>query len=145
MKPRRSRSQRVLTGICLFLLLLGAVESQVLFGYRKKPRGMACTPYAFVVEGGGTATGLTVFRKDGWWANVDPHTTYLMPEVVKQSGKSYVVIPLWILFLASGLAALALWHRHRPPKPGHCAVCAYNLTGNLSGICPECGTKIAHE
>lgn len=25
-----------------------------------------------------------------------------------------------------------------------CAKCQYNLTGNLSGICPECGTPIAH-
>ncbi len=24
----------------------------------------------------------------------------------------------------------------------HCRVCEYNLTGNLSGICPECGTII---
>lgn len=24
----------------------------------------------------------------------------------------------------------------------HCTVCQYNLTGNLSGICPECGTHI---
>lgn len=24
----------------------------------------------------------------------------------------------------------------------HCRVCQYNLTGNLSGICPECGTPI---
>lgn len=24
----------------------------------------------------------------------------------------------------------------------HCHVCRYNLTGNLSGICPECGTPI---
>ncbi len=23
-----------------------------------------------------------------------------------------------------------------------CATCQYNLTGNLSGICPECGTPI---
>ena len=24
--------------------------------------------------------------------------------------------------------------------PGHCAKCSYNLTGNTSGVCPECGT-----
>jgi len=24
-----------------------------------------------------------------------------------------------------------------------CPACSYNLTGNVSGICPECGTKIA--
>lgn len=25
--------------------------------------------------------------------------------------------------------------------PGHCQTCGYNLTGNVSGICPECGTR----
>ncbi len=26
--------------------------------------------------------------------------------------------------------------------PGHCQRCGYNLTGNVSGVCPECGEKI---
>jgi hypothetical protein len=25
---------------------------------------------------------------------------------------------------------------------GHCQRCGYNLTGNTSGICPECGTPV---
>lgn len=25
--------------------------------------------------------------------------------------------------------------------PGHCRRCGYDLTGNVSGVCPECGTK----
>ncbi len=29
--------------------------------------------------------------------------------------------------------------RRRIP-PGHCKKCTYNLTGNTSGVCPECGT-----
>jgi len=28
------------------------------------------------------------------------------------------------------------------PTPGHCVECDYDLTGNVSGICPECGTPI---
>lgn len=46
--------------------------------------------------------------------------------------------------LAVGLAyAVARWlHRRRCP-PGHCQKCGYNLTGNVSGRCPECGTLIA--
>ena len=26
--------------------------------------------------------------------------------------------------------------------PGHCAECGYCLTGNASGVCPECGKRI---
>lgn len=29
-----------------------------------------------------------------------------------------------------------------PPPEGHCAACGYDLTGNESGRCPECGIKI---
>ncbi|MGD8451537.1 MAG: hypothetical protein PVJ57_06935 [Phycisphaerae bacterium] len=25
---------------------------------------------------------------------------------------------------------------------GHCVNCGYNLTGNTSGVCPECGTAV---
>lgn len=32
--------------------------------------------------------------------------------------------------------------RERFDGAPRCAVCQYNLTGNLSGICPECGTAI---
>jgi hypothetical protein len=28
-------------------------------------------------------------------------------------------------------------------KVGHCVACGYDLTGNVSGRCPECGTTIA--
>lgn len=33
----------------------------------------------------------------------------------------------------------------RPPKlqPGHCKACGYDLTGNVSGRCSECGMPIA--
>ena len=31
-----------------------------------------------------------------------------------------------------------------PPKdPNACEECGYNLTGNVSGRCPECGTEIS--
>ena len=31
----------------------------------------------------------------------------------------------------------------RPPRPGVCRRCGYSLTGNVSGVCPECGAKFA--
>jgi hypothetical protein len=29
--------------------------------------------------------------------------------------------------------------------PGHCHTCDYDLTGNVSGVCPECGTVISDD
>lgn len=51
-----------------------------------------------------------------------------------------VNIPLWIptvCFLALGLA---LRPRSGPAGRPVCHKCGYDLTGNVSGICPECGT-----
>lgn len=55
-----------------------------------------------------------------------------------------VSCPHWfvaaILALPSGLR---LAFRRRRPKASACPACSYDLTGNVSGVCPECGTKIA--
>ena len=41
------------------------------------------------------------------------------------------------------VATTAVWLRLFPVKrPGFCRECDYDLTGNVSGVCPECGTKI---
>ncbi len=34
-----------------------------------------------------------------------------------------------------------LFIRSRRPRAGHCMSCGYDLTGNTSGQCPECGHK----
>lgn len=51
-----------------------------------------------------------------------------------------VAAPLWPLALTGLVATIVLWRRSRRPPPGHCGVCGYDLTGNTSGRCPECGT-----
>ena len=55
-----------------------------------------------------------------------------------------VDLPFWLLFIASLLPTAILWWHRRIP-PGHCQACGYNLTGNVSGICPECGMRIEQE
>ncbi|MBN1512041.1 MAG: hypothetical protein JXB13_08500 [Phycisphaerae bacterium] len=47
--------------------------------------------------------------------------------------------PAWIPLLLLALPTALLWHRDRRPPKGHCRNCGYNLTGNVSGVCPECG------
>jgi predicted RNA-binding Zn-ribbon protein involved in translation (DUF1610 family) len=42
----------------------------------------------------------------------------------------------------AGLVLGMWWNRKKPPLNRYpaCATCGYNLTGNTSGTCPECGT-----
>ncbi len=58
----------------------------------------------------------------------------------------FLILPFWFLTLVPlvgtivvARAPLRSWHRRRR---GCCAICAYNLTGNISGVCPECGADI---
>lgn len=52
------------------------------------------------------------------------------------------LIPLWIAFVLFFVPSLLAWRRSRKPPPSFCQKCGYNLTGNVSGVCPECGTEI---
>jgi hypothetical protein len=76
-------------------------------------------------------------------------TTRFLPAVERPgwpTANAYqVAVPLWPFAL---LAAVLAWRpaallisrarRLRAPRPGFCR-CGYNLTGNVSGRCPECG------
>lgn len=46
-----------------------------------------------------------------------------------------LLTPLLLL----GLPTALLWWRQHRARPGHCRSCGYDLTGNTSGQCPECG------
>ena len=61
-------------------------------------------------------------------------------------GMGTIVMPLW-LFPAAALmpTALLFWRDRRRIPPGHCQRCGYDLTGNVSGVCSECGTPIASD
>jgi predicted amidophosphoribosyltransferase len=45
-------------------------------------------------------------------------------------------------FILLATATSYLWWRDRPYPRGRCQFCGYNLTGNISGICSECGAPI---
>lgn len=40
---------------------------------------------------------------------------------------------------------LLVWGLYRRARRGLCLRCGYNLTGNMSGVCPECGTAVSRE
>jgi hypothetical protein len=54
-----------------------------------------------------------------------------------------LIIPFWTLLAVVATPTGVLWlvDRRRIP-PGHCQHCGYDLTGNISGRCPECGEVV---
>jgi hypothetical protein len=54
----------------------------------------------------------------------------------------FFIIPLWSALTITAAYPLYRVLRRRRAPSGHCQTCGYNLTGNVSGICPECGTPI---
>ncbi|MBN1490434.1 MAG: hypothetical protein JXA69_11010 [Phycisphaerae bacterium] len=56
-------------------------------------------------------------------------------------------LPLWAVLVVLALPVLIRCgrllrrYRQRHQKPGCCRKCGYNLTGNVSGRCPECGLE----
>ena len=84
-------------------------------------------------------TGLHFGRVNGWqstWAPV------IQASRVAGGTCWYLGIPLWLPWMLCGLLAWCSWRVCRVPPRG-CARCGYDLTGNRSGRCPECGTEIA--
>ena len=57
-------------------------------------------------------------------------------------GMKHFIIPYWCILLSIAIPTYLLWRRARTKPVGHCQQCGYNLTGNESGTCPECGTKV---
>jgi len=72
---------------------------------------------------------------------IDPPSRIPMP----WSKSSHVPLPATAVLLAlMPTLTVVHWRRRRKRvKRGLCPHCGYNLTGNASGVCPECGSAVA--
>ena len=66
--------------------------------------------------------------------------TVVVPESISEAARFHVTLFLADALLATpGLLVAVLIARRRPILPGRCRVCGYNLVGNITGQCPQCG------
>ena len=57
-------------------------------------------------------------------------------------GGPFVVLPLWMPATLFGVLGCRELRRLDRVPPGCCATCRYDLRGNESGRCPECGRAV---
>ena len=79
------------------------------------------------------------------WLGFGLYYFHTVPENPDFGGSTTVHGPLWmplVLFATYPLVAFARGplRRWRRARRGGCRKCGYNLTGNVSGRCPECGS-----
>ncbi|MFH1746133.1 MAG: glycosyltransferase family 39 protein [Planctomycetota bacterium] len=88
------------------------------------------------------------WRGGGWCigtrpapGGVDPSASgVVLPLWTSLGTTHFLCLPLWPFVALPALLAIWLWRRDRRRFPAnHCQCCGYNLTGNQSGVCPECG------
>jgi hypothetical protein len=118
-----------------------------------KIEGRTLTEFGIV---GGTiylswATQREAWRaRTGWFTGKSSyagHFSDLFPSIYPYSSGGMtgynIQLPLWSLFVLSLIPTAIVWYDDRRRSPaGHCMTCGYDLTGNTTGVCPECGTKI---
>ena len=81
--------------------------------------------------------GFEFVRFEGWM-------TAWLPMFSSMLGGSVLFIPMWMPLGAVALPTAYLFHRDRRHPRGHCKQCGYDLQGNESGVCPECGRAISN-
>ena len=70
---------------------------------------------------------------------------FTLPHVYNQhpfGTRYWCIVPFWLVLLLTTFPTAWLWQRDRRRiQPGCCLRCEYDLTGNVSGKCSECGAK----
>jgi len=90
--------------------------------------------------------GIEVIKVTGWIA------TPANPAMVGSS-QAFPLVSVRVPFLwpatLTAILPLVWLGRYlllrRASRPGLCPTCSYDLTGNTSGVCPECGSPVAGE
>ena len=79
-------------------------------------------------------------------------STVTPPDLVLKSAALATLRPLSTLWIAAAGLLLSMYptvtiirgplRRWRRRRKGLCVECSYDLTGNVSGVCPECGARM---
>lgn len=79
--------------------------------------------------------------------DIDHHDLEMSPPSMVHTRIVSVRYPSWLMFAVFATYPAITFirgplRRYRRRRRGLCLKCGYDLTGNVTGVCPECGTKV---
>ena len=101
--------------------------------------GTSVTPYGYQVLPGNQWSCL---RLEYWKTVKGPNTGFYLWIPLYPFFLMSAILPVWWFIRFPGCWFVRNFQLRRPFPAGCCHRCGYNLTGNVSGICPECGTPV---
>ncbi|MBN2446776.1 MAG: hypothetical protein JXO22_08620 [Phycisphaerae bacterium] len=127
----------------LFLNALAMVAFFKESGGRRSPRLLWVSACGLVLLSLAEIGSVVWLIKQGWitLARVGSTSTSAVMYTPSDLIGACIMTLMFCLPLLTRLC-VGLFSRALPEGPGYCTNCGYNLTGNVSGICPECGTTI---
>jgi hypothetical protein len=158
---RRSRTRRILKWVglvgCVFVVVTwggSAVRRVGLQCDTRNSRSLAHVEFGLLkferYQTPGESPGTPVFSYHWWPAYALPwwpdRFGFSWPAFSTVSGSPssvFVMVPCWLLQAVAAIPTAFLWYRDRRFPRNHCQQCGYDLMGNESGTCPECGEAIA--
>lgn len=120
--------------IAFISLVLIGMNTRWVFGYER-------WGVLIGVGDGFVGVGIGASSPDrGWiWEHYETFELQLLPTIIDDR---VVVFPLTTVAFFGAAFGYVGWKRARRKLHGFCQVCSYDLTGNVSGTCPECGTAV---
>jgi len=142
-RPSRARRIAKWSGVVVCVVLVAAWRLSIGCLIRYDRQNVEFMMYSGCVQ----FTTPNPLPNRGWTFHRKPFNELLLwGEVVKVTAGSRVFrsarIPLWMPFGLIALPTAYLFYRDRRYPPGHCRKCGYDLTGNVTGVCSECGRAV---
>ncbi len=129
----------------VFFLITYPLTVYFYFGYEREGLSVAAWNGQFhvmVTRNQLYIDGRRPYQK-GWDVHRSDHAKWnLTPKLSIGPVGFQIGMPQWIAILIFGSLAIGCsWRRWSYAKRG-CKQCGYDLTGNVSGVCPECGVPL---
>jgi hypothetical protein len=125
--------------VCAFALLLWGLSFPLTTEFR------SASSRIVVAEGGLIIRHVAFRQQTAFEVRADDSWHGLLVTIWPSASRSAFTLPLWLVFVPLIIPTALLWWGYRRFPAGHCQNCGYNLTGNVSGVCTECGTPIECE